>query len=85
MSGDNMAEGQRLYAVGREKARDWFHRQWRIWPKRADSQLTTNISLHVGGVIAYRIENEGRDPPMSEQFRGCVDELAPNEATPPQD
>jgi hypothetical protein len=78
VSDENMAEGQRLYAAGGQKARDWFHKQWRIWPKRADNQLTTNISLHCGGVIAYRIENDGRDPPMSEQFRGCVEVLAPH-------
>lgn len=83
MSEDNAKTGQYLYATGDQETRDWFHKQWRIWPKRADERLTTNISLHCGGVVAYRIENDGRDPPMSDQFRGCVDVLAPNAATPP--
>ena len=82
MSDDNMMTGQALYASGDKETREWFHKQWLIWPKRADERLTTNISLHCGGVVAYRIENDGRDPLMSEQFRGCVEMVAPNAATP---
>jgi hypothetical protein len=74
---NNMVTGQYLYASGDQETRYWFRKQWLIWPKRADKRLTTNISLHCGGVIAYRIENDGRDPPMSDQFRECVDTLIP--------
>ena len=69
---DNKQTGQYLYASGDKETRDWFHRQWAIWPERADSKLTTNISLHYGGVCAYRIEHGGDNPPMSDQFAGCV-------------
>lgn len=72
MSDENQTAGQHLYAVGDAKTKDWFHRQWKIWPERADERLTTNISLHYGGVKAYRIEH-GRDPEMSKDFASCVD------------
>ena len=71
MSDENAATGQYLYAVGDAETRAWFHKQWSIWPNRADPNLTTNLSLHAGGVVAYRIEHDGKDPPMSDQFREC--------------
>ncbi len=74
MSEANLKEGQYLYAAGDQETREWFHKQWRIWPERADQRLTTNISLHTGGVIAFRIEH-GKDPEMSKAFRGHVDYL----------
>lgn len=73
MSDENAATGQYLYAAGDAETRDWFHKQWDIWPNRADPKLTTNLSLHAGGVLAYRIEHDGKDPPMSDQFRGNFD------------
>lgn len=69
---DNQTEGQHLYAAGDEETRDWFHRQWKAWPKRVDERLTTNGSLHYGGLLAYRIER-GEDPEMSDEFRIHVD------------
>lgn len=74
MSDENMEQGQYLYAAGDRETKDWFERQWKIWPERADPRLTTNISLHVGGVVAYRLEHD-RDPEMSDQFRTHVDYL----------
>jgi hypothetical protein len=67
-------EGQYLYAVGDAETKDWFHRQWKAWPTRVDERLTTNIALHHGGVIAYRLEH-GADPEMSDQFAACVRRL----------
>jgi len=67
----NSAEGQCLYATADKKTREWFERQWKIWPERADKRLTTNISLHYGGVVAYRAEHD-RDPEMSSDFRSHV-------------
>ena len=71
MSEDNRTEGQYLYAAGDADTRAWFEKQWRIWPKRADERLTTNLSLHYGGVLAFRIEHE-REPAMSPDFRSNV-------------
>lgn len=68
MSAENETTGQYLYAAGDAETRDWFHRQWKAWPKRVDKRLTTNGSLHYGGLLAYRIENEC-DPEMSDEFR----------------
>ena len=67
----NAFKGQHLYSIGDAETRDWFHRQWKIWPKRADERLTTNISLHYGGVLAYRAEHD-RDPEMSKDFASHV-------------
>lgn len=81
MSDENRETGRYLYHVGDAESRDWFERQWRAWPKRVDKRLTTNLSLHYGGVIAFR-EVHGRDPDMSEQFRANVkwlDDHQPNE------
>lgn len=69
---DNKLEGQRLYASGDAETRAWFERQWKLWPERADPKLTTNISLHYGGVLAYRIEH-GREPELSDDFRSHVE------------
>lgn len=68
---ENITTGQYLYAAGDAETKDWFHRQWQIWPKRADERLTTNIGLHYGGVLGYRIEH-GRDPEMSKDFASHV-------------
>lgn len=68
MSEDNRKQGQYLWAAGDLETREWFEKQWRIWPERADETLTTNLSLHYGGVLAYRTEH-GRDPEMSDDFR----------------
>jgi len=65
---DNQTTGQHLYALGDKETREWFAKQWAIWPRRADERLTTNISLHYGGVVAYRIEHDGKNPPMSRSF-----------------
>lgn len=67
----NISNGQYLYSVGDADAKAWFHRQWQIWPERADERLTTNIGLHYGGVLAYRIEH-GTDPEMSKDFASHV-------------
>ena len=71
MSEDNIAIGRNLYAQGDAETRQWFERQWSIWPKRANDTLTTNISLHYGGVVQFRAEH-GREPALSEQFADCV-------------
>lgn len=68
----NETEGQYLYAAGDAETKAWFRKQWAIWPERADKRLTTNISLHYGGVVAYRIEHDGQDPPMSPDFASHV-------------
>ena len=68
---DNSVTGQHLYAAGDEETREWFHKQWEIWPHRAHHDLTTNASLHLGGVKAYRIEH-GNDPKMSHDFKTWV-------------
>lgn len=67
MSYANINIGIELYRDGDEETRNWFHRQWAMWPDRADEDKTTNGSLHFGGVVAYRTEN-GTDPEMSESF-----------------
>lgn len=72
MSDDNRLDGQYCYAAGDSETREWFHRQWKIWPRRADDRLTTNIGFHYGGVLAFRIEH-GRDPEMSRDFKSHVD------------
>jgi hypothetical protein len=74
MSEENQTEGQELYAIGDAETRAWFERQWLIWPKRANELLTTNISLHYGGVVAYRIEH-GKEPALSTDFRTHVEWL----------
>lgn len=74
MTTDNRIEGQYLYAAGDQETKEWFHEQWRIWPERANPRLTTNLSFHFGGVIAFRIEH-GKDPEMSDQFRSNVEYL----------
>jgi hypothetical protein len=71
---ENDTEGQYLYAAGDAETREWFHKQWRLWPKRADERFTTNISFHYGGVKAFRIEH-GCDPKLSRDFAGCVGSL----------
>lgn len=79
---ENERQGQYLYASGDAETKDWFHRQWKIWPERADERLTTNVSLHYGGVVAYRIEH-GADPEMSADFAAHVawhDRMAAKEA-----
>ena len=74
MSEDNTAIGRNLYASGDAETRQWFERQWSIWPQRADERLTTNLSLHWGGVQQYRAEH-GREPTMSKSFAGCVRDM----------
>lgn len=78
MSEANQATGQHLYAAGDAETRQWFERQWSIWPQRADERLTTNLSLHYGGVLAYRLEH-GRDPKMSRDFASNVTWLDGNQ------
>ena len=78
--------GDYLYSFGDEKTRDWFERQWRIWPKRADEQLTTNLTLHYSAVQAYR-RIHGIEPRMSRDFRVNVaqlDKLSGVEPAPPE-
>lgn len=81
----NRTTGQYLYAAGDAETKAWFAKQWAIWPERADPKLTTNISLHYGGVLGYRIEH-GRDPEMSDDFRSHVEwhDQHPIEETPMQ-
>jgi hypothetical protein len=64
---DNEQMGRDLYSIGDQETRDWFERQWKIWPVRADERLTTNLSFHYGGVTMYR-EIHGCDPVMSDDF-----------------
>lgn len=72
MSEGNQREGQACYSIGDRETKDWFERQWAVWPERADPRLTTNLSFHYGGVLAYRIEHDGADPPMSSQFKSSI-------------
>lgn len=65
---DNEADGADCYLRGDKTTRDWFHRQWEMWPRRADERLTTNGSFHYGALTTYRQYNEG-DPPMSAEFK----------------
>lgn len=81
MSEDNRTQGQYLYAAGDAETRAWFERQWKIWPERADPKLTTNLSLHYGGVLAYRIQHS-REPNMSKQFRANVEWFDANPGDP---
>lgn len=82
MSEGNQTDGLSFYASCDMEAREWFARQWRIWPKRADEANTTNISFLYGGVLAYR-EEHGRDPDMSADYRSHVAYLD-RCATPPK-
>ena len=66
-----MSTGDYLYRVGDAETRDWFERQWRIWPRRADLRLTTNGRLHYEGLLAYRAIH-GHEPQMSDLFREHV-------------
>jgi hypothetical protein len=75
---DNETEGQYLYAAGDAETRNWFHRQWAIWPTRADERLTTNLAFHRGAQVAYEIER-GEKPHMSAELKtaiGVLDRLA---------
>ncbi len=72
MSEDNLLVGASLYSNGDASTRSWIERQWKIRPIRADESLTTNMSLHYGGLLAYRAEHGG-DPKMSEDFRSNVE------------
>jgi hypothetical protein len=74
MSDENRKTGRHLYEVGDQETRDWFERQWRIWPARADERLTTNLSLLHGGVTMYR-EMHGYDPIMSDDLAMNVEWL----------
>lgn len=71
---DNQQTGRYLYGAGDTETRSWFERQWRMWPERAEEHLTTNVSLHYGGVQQYRIEHEC-DPAMSPEFAAAVARL----------
>jgi len=71
MSDDNRRDGILLYLNGDAETQAWFEKQWRIWPKRADEQRTTNMSFHYGGVLSYRAMR-GRDPMMSRDFASNV-------------
>lgn len=68
---DNQGLGTYLYTYGDEETRQWFAKQWKMWPERADERLTTNLSLHYGGVVAFRAINSS-EPEMSDQFREGV-------------
>jgi hypothetical protein len=74
MSDENRKTGRHLYEVGDQETRDWFERQWRIWPARADERLTTNLSLLHGGVTMYR-EMHSYDPIMSDDLAMNVEWL----------
>jgi hypothetical protein len=79
---ENETTGQYLYAAGDAETRNWFHRQWAIWPERADERLTTNLAFHRGAMAAYEIER-GEKPHMSAELKvsaGMLDRLA----SPPQ-
>lgn len=69
---ENAVTGQYLYASGDAETKDWFQRQWAAWPVRVDERLTTNITMHYGGVLGYRAEH-GVDPEMSRDFRSHVE------------
>jgi hypothetical protein len=49
--------------------------------ERANEKLTTNISFHYGGVLAYRIEHQD-DPVLSTQFASRVAMLDKFKAKP---
>lgn len=70
MSIENQDAGFKHYADN-SASHQWFERQWRIWPRRADEACTTNISFLYGGVLAYR-EEHGRDPAVSDDYRANI-------------
>jgi len=72
MSDINQKEGHECYTLGSPSTRDWFLRQWAIWPERADKDKTTNISFHYGALIACR-EDGNVEPTLSPQFRTNVE------------
>jgi len=67
MSDQNQTEGYELYMSGDQESRDWFERQWQMWPKRADERNTTNLSFLYGGVLGHRALH-ARNPSMSDDF-----------------
>lgn len=70
MSDNNIEMGKTLYGIGDDETKEWFHKSWAVWPKRVNSRLTTNGSLHYGGLLQYRIENDGKNPEeMSNDFK----------------
>lgn len=71
---ENEMEGQYLYAAGDAETRNWFHRQWAIWPNRADERLTTNLGFHRSAMAAYEIER-GEKPHMSADLKCAVETL----------
>lgn len=67
-------EGRDHY-INSPNSRSWYHRQWKIWPERADDSYTTSLSFHYGGVMAYRELNEGKNPEMSGHLQANVEWL----------
>lgn len=64
---DNRADGYTFYHECGPESQDWFHKQWTIWPERADSRYTTNLNFHYGAITAFR-EINAFSPPMSESL-----------------
>lgn len=60
-----------LYTIGDQATRDWFERQFRIWPQRADPELTTNLELHYWALVEYR-QIHGHEPVKSTDFTVAV-------------
>ena len=50
----------------------WFEDQWKIWPKRARAENTTNISFLYGGLLAYRVFNIA-EPELSSEYKTHVE------------
>lgn len=69
MTGDLSKRG--VYAAGDQETRDWFERQFRIWPRRAHPDMTTDLELHYWGLVSYRTIH-GHEPKMSRDFATAV-------------
>lgn len=61
------AEGFEAYVAATDELKEWFHRQWQIWPKRADERYTTNADFHYEAIQAH-IEEFGSVPQISEEL-----------------
>lgn len=74
MSVDNETDGYLLYKEGKEDTNSWFHKQWKHWPERVDSNNTTNLSFLYGGIRAYREINK-KEPELSKDLKSSIEFL----------
>lgn len=79
MSDENYNDGYNLYETGTMEQKDWFRKQWKIWPVRANERFTTNLSFHFGGIQAYRKE-KCKEPELSEDLKSNIKWLDKNAA-----